>query len=353
MPHSSDIAIVATAQTPTLRSVPQNEVQLLVPTVNAALERAGISREDVGFTCAGSCDYLTGGPFAFVRNLEAAGGWPPISESHVEMDGAWALYEAWVRLMHGDIDVALVFASGKSSPSNPAALWPQQLDPYYLAPLGFDPVSFAGIQARLLLDSGQATERDFAEVVARSRRNALYNPNAQLRGDYDVDDLLSEPYWSAPLRKHDLPPIGDAAAAVILARGERALELAERPVWIRGMDHRLEPHQPGFRDLTSSPSTATATCKAGYDGGPIDVVELSAIFSPQEIILREAMGVPDNTDINPSGGALCANAIMAEGLIRFIEATDRIMNGSADRALAHATNGQGLQHNLVAMLEGN
>jgi acetyl-CoA acetyltransferase len=63
--------------------------------------------------------------------------------------------------------------------------------------------------------------------------------------------------------------------------------------------------------------------------------------------------VPDNTDINPSGGALCANAIMAEGLIRFIEATDRIMNGSADRALAHATNGQGLQHNLVAMLEGN
>jgi acetyl-CoA acetyltransferase len=353
MPHSSDIAIVATAQTPTVRSVPQNEVQLLVPTVNVALERAGISRQDVGFTCAGSCDYLTGGPFAFVRNLEAAGGWPPISESHVEMDGAWALYEAWVRLMHGDIDVALVFSSGKSSPSNPAALWPQQLDPYYLAPLGFDPVSFAGIQARLLLDSGQATERDFAEVVVRSRWNAMDNPNAQLRGDYDVDDLLSEPYWAAPLRKHDLPPIGDAAAAVVLARGERALELAERPAWIRGMDHRLEPHQPGFRDLTSSPSTASATRKAGYDGGPIDVVEMSALFSPQEIILREAMGVPEDTDINPSGGALCANAIMVEGLIRVIEAADRIMNGSADRALAHATNGQGLQHNLVALLEGN
>ena len=353
MPHSTDIAIVATAQTPTVRSVPQNEVQLLVPTVNAALERAAVSRKDVGFTCAGSCDYLTGGPFAFVRNLEAAGGWPPISESHVEMDGAWALYEAWVRLMHGDIDVALVFASGKSSPSNPASLWPQQLDPYYLAPLGFDPVSFAGIQARLLLDSGQATERDFAEVVARSRRNAIDNPNAQLRGDYDVDDLLSEPYWAAPLRKHDLPPIGDAAAAVVLARGERALELAERPVWIRGMDHRLEPHQPGFRDLTSSPSTTTATRKAGYDCGPIDVVEMSALFSPQEIILREAMGVPDDTDINPSGGALCANAIMVEGLIRVIEAADRIMNGSANRALAHATNGQGLQHNLVALLEGN
>jgi acetyl-CoA acetyltransferase len=351
MPSPTDIAIVATAQTPTIRSVPQNEVQLLVPIVNAALEQAGITRRDVDFTCAGSCDYLTGGPFAFVRNLEAAGGWPPISESHVEMDGAWALYEAWVRLMHGDIDVALVFASGKSSPSNPAALWPQQLDPYSLAPLGFDPVSYAGIQARLLLDSGKATERDFATVVARSRKNAMNNPNAQLRGDYDVDALLAEPYFAAPLRSHDLPPVGDAAAVVVLARGARAFELAERPAWIRGMDHRLEPHQPGFRDLTSSSSTAMATRKAGYDGGPIDVVELSAIFSPQEIILRNALGVPGDTAVNPSGGALCANAIMAEGLIRVIEAANRIMEGSADRALAHATNGQGLQHNLVALLE--
>ena len=94
-------------------------MQLLVPIVTEALERAGLDRREVGFTCAGSCDYLTGGPFAFVSNLEAAGAWPPISESHVEMDGAWALYEAWVRLQHGDIDTALVFGSGKSSPSQP------------------------------------------------------------------------------------------------------------------------------------------------------------------------------------------------------------------------------------------
>jgi acetyl-CoA acetyltransferase len=352
MAHSTDIAIVATAQTPTVRAVAENEVQLLVPIVNSALEQVGLSRKDVGFTCAGSCDYLTGGPFAFVRNLEAAGGWPPISESHVEMDGAWALYEAWIRLMHGDIDVALVFASGKSSPSNPAELWPQQLDPYYLAPLGFDPVAYAGIQARLLLESGKATERDFAEIVARSRRSALHNPNAQLRGNFEVDALLAEPYWAAPLRKHDLPPIGDAAAVVVLARGQRALELTERPAWIKGMDHRLEPHQPGFRDLTSSPSTATAARKAGYYGGPVDLVEISAIFSPQEVVLREALGIPDGAEINPSGGAICANAIMVEGLIRVIEAANRIMTGSSNRALAHATNGQGLQHNLVALLEG-
>jgi acetyl-CoA acetyltransferase len=349
---TNDIAIVATAQSPTVRKAPESEVQLLVPTINRLIADVGIGRRDIGFTCAGSCDYLTGGPFAFVTNLEAAGAWPPISESHVEMDGAWALYEAWVRLQHGDIDIALVFGSGKSSPSIPAEVWPQQLDPYYLATLGLDPISYAGLQARQLLDSGKATERDFAEVVARSRRNAMDNPNAQLRGEYDVDALLAEPYYADPLRLHDVPPISDAACAVILARGDRARELTDRPAWIRGIDHRLDPHQPGFRDLTTSKSTTLAARKAGYDGGPIDVAELSAVFSPQEIILRESLGLPADTNVNPSGGALCANAIMAEGLIRFIEVADRIMDGSANRGLAHATNGQGLQHNLVALLEG-
>jgi acetyl-CoA acetyltransferase len=349
---ATDIAIVGFAQTPSVRRALDSEVQMLVPTVARALEAAGLDRREIDFTCAGSCDYLTGGPFAFVSNLEAAGAWPPISESHVEMDGAWALYEAWVRLQHGDIDTALVFGSGKSSPSQPSEVWAQQLDPYYLAPLGVDPVTLAGLQARTLLDKGKASERSFAETVVRSRRNAMNNPNAQVKGEGDVDALLAEPYVRAPLRRHDLPPISDAAVAVALARGDRARALCDRPVWIRGLDHRIEPHQPGMRDLTTSSSTTLAARKAGYDGGPLDVAELSATFSPQETILREALGLPDAADINPSGGPLAANPVMASGLIRFVEVAERIMSGAANRGLAHATGGQVLQHNMVCVLEG-
>lgn len=355
MAGTSDIAIVGYAQTPSLRDANPSEVQLLVPTVSAAIEMAGIDRRQIGFTCAGSCDYLTGGPFAFVSNLEAAGAWPPISESHVEADGAWAMYEAWMRLQEGDIDIALAFGSGKSSPSNPAEVWAQQLDPYYLAPLGLDPISLAGIQARALIDSGKATERDFAAVVARSRRNAVANPNAQLSdASADVDALLAEPYYRAPLRKHDCPPISDGAVAVIMAGGDRARQLCSRPAWIRGLDHRVEAHQPGVRDITSSPSTALAARKAGFDGGPLDVVELSATFSPQELILLDALGVPSDgpTAVNPSGGALAGNPIMSVGLVRIVEAAARIIDGSANRALAHATSGPLLQQNLVCLLEG-
>ena len=347
-----DIAIIGYAQSPSWRQAQLTEPQFLFPVISDAINRAGIDRRDIGFTCAGSCDYLSGQTFAFVSNLEAVGAWPPISESHVEMDGAWALYEAWVRLQHGDIDLALAFGSGKSSPGNPAEIYPLQMDPYTITPLGADPVSLAALQARAMLDKGTLTEREMAETAARSRASAAGNPYAQVSGPSDVDALLNEPYLTAPLRRHDLPPISDGASAVILATADKARAVCERPVWIRGIDHRVEPHQPGMRDLTESLSTRQAGTHAGVGDKPIDVAELCATFSHQEKLLREALGLGDDVAVNPSGGPLAANPVMAVGLARFAEAARVISERGAQRAVAHATSGQCLQHNLVCVLEG-
>jgi acetyl-CoA acetyltransferase len=349
---ADDIAIIGYAQSPSWRRAELTEPQFLFPVISEAIERAGIERREIGFTCAGSCDYLSGQTFAFVMNLEAVGAWPPISESHVEMDGAWALYEAWVRLHHGDIDTALAFGSGKSSPGDPAEIFPLQMDPYTLTPLGADPVSLAAIQARAMLDAGKITEREMAEIAARSRKQATGNPYAQVTGDSDVDVLVKEPYVTAPLRRHDLPPISDGACAVMLATAEKARQVCERPVWIRGIDHRIEAHQPGMRDLTESPSTRVAGEKAGVTTAPVDLAELSATFSHQEKILRTALGLGDGVAVNPSGGALAANPVMAVGLARIAEAARAIAERGAHRAVAHATSGQCLQQNLVCVLEG-
>src|SRR5436305_5753192 len=349
-----DIAVVAVAQSPAARrDERRNEVEILMPVIREIRERSGLKQEDIGFTVSGSCDYLQGQPFAFVTALDAVGPWPPIDESHVEMDGAWALYEAWVRLQYGDIDTALVYAFGKSSPGDIRRILALQLDPYYLTPLWPDPIALAALQARALLASDGIGERDMAEVVARSRRNAKDNPNAQLKGDVDVDQLLKEPTYVSPLRKHDCPPITDGAAAVVLAAGDRAREITERPAWIRVLDHRIEPHLLGVRDLTDSPSTRLAGEKAGVATGKVDVAELHAPFSHQEIILRRALGLGEDVDVNPSGGALAANAVMVAGLLRIGEAAQRVMDGRADRAVAHATSGPALQQNLVAVLEGD
>ena len=166
-----DVAVVSFAQSRNLRRENRrNEVEMLIPVVQEAVEKSGIPKREIGFTCSGSSDYLAGQPFSFVTSLDAAGAWPPVCESHVEMDGAWALYEAWVKLQVGEQDAALVYCFGKSSMCNISEVLSLQLDPYYMGPLWPDAMSLAALQARLLLEKGKASERDLAEVVARSRR---------------------------------------------------------------------------------------------------------------------------------------------------------------------------------------
>jgi hypothetical protein len=108
----------------------------------------------------------------------------------------------------------------------------------------------------------------------------------------------------------------------------------------------------GVRDLARSSSSAHAAHVAGAADDKIDVAEVYAPFTHQELILRDALGLDDDLSVNPSGGALAANPIMSAGLIRMGEVASRIWKGEADRGLAHATSGPCLQHNLVAVLEG-
>jgi acetyl-CoA acetyltransferase len=275
-----------------------------------------------------------------------------VYESHVEMDGAWALFEAWLRLQLGDIDVALVIGSGRSSPGNNREIFALQGDPYHAAPLGLDPVSLAGIQARALLDANIASEADFAAVVERSWTSAADNPNALVRRSGTVDELLDQPHYAAPLRAHDVAPVADGAAALLMVAGDRARELCERPVWIQGIEHRIESHHPGLRELTDSPSTRSAAAAVGADG-TLDVAELMVTHSHEEVILRRALGLSHDTTVNPSGGPLGGHPVMATGLVRIIEVASRIADGSAQRGLAHASSGACLQQNLICFLQGD
>lgn len=348
-----EAAIIGYVQGPQQRYAgAANESELIMPVVAELMRRAGITMKDIDFTCSGSCDYLQGAAFAFVEGLSAIATVPPIKESHVEMDAAWALYEALLKIWTGDAEVCLVYGFGKSSPGELRSVLTLQLDPYYHVPLWPDSVSTAALQARALLDAGTVSERDMAEVVARSRRNALGNPLAQLKGSPTVEELLAEPLFVSPLRRHDCPPITDGASAMLVASADAARRLCGRPAWVRGIDHRMETGIFGARELTRSPSARLAAENAGVARGAIDLVELHAPFSHQEIILRRELELGDEVPVNLSGGALAANAMMVAGLDRIGFVARRIMEGKADRGVAHATSGHCLQQNLVAVLEG-
>lgn len=332
-----DVAIVGYGSAYKTSDIGRNEVEILMPVLGDVFGRVGITMDDIGFTCSGSSDYMAGQAFAFVMALDAVGPWPPIVESHVEMDGAWALYEAWVKLQLGEVDTALVYAFGKSSLGDQKRIPSLQLDPYCMQPLLPDAAALASLQARAWMERTGAGEKDLAAVASRQTGR-------------DTDSLLAEPYVVSPLRAHDCGPTGDAAAVMVIAAEDKARSLCERPAWITGIDHRIEPHALGLRDLTVSESTRIAASKAGVRSGPVDVAELHAPFSHQELILRDALGLDGGVEV---GGVLTENPMMVAGLQRIGTAAQAIIDGRSQRTVGHATSGPCLQQNLVCVLEGS
>ena len=344
-----DVAVVGFAQ----RQMPEFDgsptcVELLVPILAECYEQTGWTRKDVGFWCSGSSDYLAGRSFSFVSAVDAIGVLPPVNESHVEMDAAWALYEAWIKIQTGEVDTALVYGFGKSSAGVLRRTLALQLDPYTMTPLWPDTVSLAGLQARAGIDAGLWDERAMAEVVNRSLTDAEKNEYAVRKGGSSVEELLARPVYADPLRKHDCAPVTDGAAAIVLAADSHVPEAAQRPAWITGIAHSVDALQLGARDLTRSPSAQRAAAAVGAAG--IDVAELHAPFSHQELILRRELGLGDDVRINPSGGALASNPMFTSGLNRIGEAARRVWDGSAARVLGHATSGPALQQNLVCVM---
>lgn len=348
-----EVAVVGFAHAPHVRRTDgtTNGVEMLMPCFAQLYRELGISQKDIGFWCSGSSDYLAGRAFSFISAIDSIGAVPPINESHVEMDAAWALYEAYIKVLTGQVDTALVYGFGKSSAGTLRRVLALQTDPYTVAPLMPDAVSMAGLQARLGLDAGKWTQEQMAQValdsLAAAPRTDSVEPGAT------VDELLARPFFADPLRRHDIAPITDGASAIVIAAGDRARELREKPAWITGFEHRIETPVLGARDLTASPSTAaSATLATGGDSGSIDVAEIYAPFTHQQLILTEAIGLTGSTKINPSGGALAANPMFSTGLERIGFAAGHIFDGSARRVLAHATSGPVLQQNLVAVMEG-
>lgn len=298
------VAIVASASFETPSEPARNEVEMLLPVIAKAMADAGLTQQDIGFTVSGSSDYLQGFPFAFVGALDAVGPWPPIRESHLEMDGAFALAEAVAVLQHEGIDTALVYAFARPSRGELDRTLALQLDPYTVAPLNPDGRGLAGLQAQAMRDSGK-----FGDVP-------------------------------------HVPPtyVADGATAVVLAVGDRAKELTASPVWLTGIDHRIEAPALGARDLTVSASAKLAGEAVGAAG--VDAAWLHTPYPHQELLLREALGLGDKP-------AQCAvGPMMVGGLERFAQAARAIAAGEVKTALAHATSGPCLQQNLVGVLEG-
>ena len=237
--------MIGFAQETTVDDRERNEVEIVSPVVREAIDRSGMKRRDIDFTISGSCDYLAGGPFTFVMGLDGVGAWPPVKESHVEMDAAWALYEAWVAIQTGDVDSAIIYGFGKASLGDLHEIWTLQTDPYTVATLWPSMVDMAALQADAYLTvvgSHRAGSRRGRR--AQPPQRAAQPARGHLRGRRAWTTCSAGRSPTARCATPTSRPVTDGAAAIVIAADDVARKYCERPAWIRGIEHRVDPAAP-------------------------------------------------------------------------------------------------------------
>lgn len=346
----------------------QTIIEMVFEVVRAALEDAGVSRDDLD-NIVTSCVDLWDGLTASNASLTDVVGAVMKRESRVAGDGLGAVFQGMMTILADVSQLTLVVSDCKGSMGahNQISNW--VFDPVYQQTLGLDFLSAGALQADRYMDRYGITQEECARVVVKNLRDAMNNPFAQAARETSVDEVMGSPMLSYPIKEMDAAPVSDGACAVVLVSEEKAKALSKEPVWILGVGSSVETHYLGDRDLSEGRALVRASKRAYEMAGihdpvrELDVAEVSAAFSYQELLWAELMGfcrrgegagiladgatsLGGSLPINPSGGMLAGNPYFVAGLTRLVEAVLQVRGQAGARqvqgagtALAHGTTG--------------
>ena len=259
-------------------------------------QASGIPPGDIGVVGTAGSEFLNGVVGGVMGAFDALPCWPPRSHSHLDGDGGFALYECWVRLLAGEAEAALVCAFSRPLAADARSVLELQLDPYFVGPLHAGAASLAALQARILIDSGRASEDDLA---ARRQRPA---PRMDAGGT-DATALRGVAAAGPRLLDGGLgfggsgPGHGETRKAIL------------RPT---GVDrrHRAPDRAPvsGCPGPVCIADDKRMAARLGLAGSRIDVVELHAPFSHQELILLDAIAAAEIDTRQPIGRGVASRS---------------------------------------------
>ena len=376
------VAIVGYAQTRHQHDAPNTREGMVFEAAKGALSHAGISREEIDTVINVSSDYQDGRTISNLFLIMAEGGYLK-DESKVEMDGAFGVLYAMMRILSRTHDTAMVVGVSQGSTFNPHQISFYTLDPTFDGQIKLlNDVSAAAIQARMYQNKYGVSDEQVAMISVKNLVNAANNPYAHRKiPDLTIEEVLDSKIYYDPIRELTMSPISDGACALVLASEEKAKEITDEPVWIEGVGSCQDRYirdrnllKLEFLEIAAKKAYRMAGIKDPFT--ELDVAEVSERFSHEELMIYEALGLcregkgktliekgvtqgNGQMPVNPSGGTLAADPVCATGLVRIVEAAKQIRE-EADRyqipnvrqALAHGQTGICAQSNIVFILAG-
>lgn len=343
----------------------KNHHELVYPVVSRLLERAGVRQSEVDLLVDSGSDFLDGRGLSTMTIVDALGGHLR-EECKVEDDGMWSLIYARMRVLAGTANLALVVSYGKSSESDPHWQSESVLDPYVGRPIGLDRLSASALQASAYIAASGVSDDAAATIAACRHQSAARSLRTPRAVSITEDEIKRQEPLIGPLRPAYMPAVGDGACALLLAEATTARRLTDRPVRIAGASSATDTFSIGDRDLLRLASLRVSAdacaARAGWSATDADVLELSGATPFEEMLICQALGLAESSHadeylaadsarrVNQSGGLLGADPVLVTGLIRTVEAAERIRKG-AQRALAHSASGLAMQANAIMALE--
>jgi acetyl-CoA C-acetyltransferase len=374
------VAIVGVGQT-NYESQKQDQIldEIVFEAASKALADAGLTRDEVDCVTIAAADQIDGRPISSMLEACPAGAYLK-DEIKVTEEGSYAAILAALRILSGVFDTSLVVSWSKCSETYVTQLSNYSAEPFFSRSCCLNYITAEAMLLSQYQKTFDLPERAAAKVVVKNRQNGKKNPFACYQKPVYEEEVLESRIVSWPLRAMDVAPFCDGACALVLASAERAKELKNKPVWIKGMGWAAASYEMGDRDLAAMKSLQQAAKRAYEAAGisdpleSLDVAEICDTFSYRELMAYEALGfcekgqsarlieqgltrMDGKLPVNPSGGALCGNPFFAAGLVRIAEAALQVRGDAGshqidgiERALAHGSYGFAGQGNSVVIL---
>jgi acetyl-CoA acetyltransferase len=159
------------------------------------------------------------------------------------------------------------------------------------------------------------TDHDHLGTIAVGQREwALMNPRAQMRKPMTMEDYHASRWVVEPLHLLDCCLVSNGAVAVIVTSGERARDLRQPPVYLRGLG-QCAPGDPGRAEREpavytgASKSGQLALRQAGIELSDVDVLELYDCYTYTVLVTLEDYGFCEKGE----GGAFVADGKLGPG----------------------------------------
>jgi acetyl-CoA C-acetyltransferase len=342
------VAIIGAGMTLFRRRLLETGRELVYEASEMALASAGMDRSEVESLVIGSApDAFDGVHMNGEYLLEGAGGLG-VPTTRVYVGGGTGVFSpigGWWHVASGLFDTCLVVAEEKMSSLHPHpqyAFW-SIFDHTLERPLGVTLLWIFALEMRRYMHVYGIKEEEIALVAVKNKLNALDHPCAQLGAKITVDDVMQSETIVSPVKRLDVSPPSDGAAAVVLASEEVARRFTDDPVWIDGVGWNVDTQYWTNKDLCY-PAYLESAARMAYRMAKIDdprrELDFAEVYDPFDYkelhhmeglllagrgeapkLTREGVTQRDGSfPVNPSGGLLgVGNPIAAAGLMKVCE----------------------------------